>query len=82
MNPKQEAQCLIEQIQDQSLLSTVTMPSYLIVECAILTTESHIAEINFYNDLKSVIFIFDKQYSVVDRLVYWQEVKTELEAMR
>ena len=55
---------------------------YESINCAIVAVDEYIREHNNYSDLKSVIFIFDKQYSIIDRIEFWREVKKELEAMR
>lgn len=82
MIPKQNAESLIDQIEMQSLLSTITMPWYLTVECALITTESHITELQHYSDLESSIVMDGYCVTVIDRLNYWNNVKGELEEMR
>ena len=48
---------------------------------ALICVDEILLELQSYSDRRSDIFINDKYVSVVERLIYWNEVKTEIEKL-
>ena len=50
-------------------------------QCALIAVNEMIKEYQSMSDLDSILFIKNEHTNVVDKLVYWQEVKQEIEKL-
>ena len=48
-------------------------------ECALIAVDELIKEYKSMSDLESILLMGTQTYSVVDKVIYWQEVKREIE---
>jgi len=53
-------------------------PHTATINCCLIALNEIIDELQSYSDLKSTIFIYDDEYSVVERIEYWKSVKLEI----
>lgn len=49
------------------------------VQCALIAVEQIIDEYQPISDLKSILVVNEQVMSIVDKIVYWQQVKLEIQ---
>ena len=85
MTPKEKAEELIEKFDIKHNMKLIkgelpiSMYKSQIKGCAILAVDEILEENSSYQDLVSVYQDKDRNWSVLERQKYWQEVKLELE---
>jgi hypothetical protein len=76
MEPKLKAKDLVKK-----MLLDHDMPYYLAKECALIAVEEILSEYQSMSDTDSIIYIENEITYVIHKLVYWQEVKQEIEKL-
>jgi hypothetical protein len=80
MTPKEKAKELVDKmydsmdIQDGNLWQSTK-------QCALIAVEQIIDEYQSISDLESTLVVNQQVMSIVDKIVYWNEVKQEIEQL-
>jgi hypothetical protein len=79
MTPKEKALELVEKFRLKVLdYDGNGINGFKAKQCALLAVDEMIDEYQSMSDLDSILFINNEHINVINKLVYWQEVKQEL----
>jgi hypothetical protein len=83
MEPKEKAKELVEKYVDvqNELDETTTFYWGFAKQCALIAVEEILSEYQSMSDTDSIIYIENEITYVIHKLVYWQEVKQEIEKL-
>ena len=78
MTPKEKA---IELLFEKYSYIIYSMDKWQAKKCSLISVDEIINELQQYSDLESIIIFNEAYSSVIDRLSFWQKVKSELEKL-